>query len=424
MRPFRFVIHLKEFGWEPTVLTIAAEGQELTEKEARLLEGIDIVELQPPFDRTTAAESQLGKASKQKKSASSGHSFGLGLLDHQFPVDTWLLFFWMKYRQILRVVQRVQPHVMWSTGDPWSGLVIGGQLARRFGIPWVADFRDPWTLSKVRSEGQWALTQAINRFCERRVLETADVVLFQAGQTERVYQRHYAEMRLRTTTIYNSYDPAVFEDPVELEGTSAQAASEGDRLRIGFFGRFRSMSPASLMTDVLAEARRRHGSAAEAIEVHSFGPLNEEDARYAEAKGVREHFRRQEAVPLEKALSALRQFDLLLVSTEPRRDQIIPAKLLEYLAAGRPVLSFSRNPEVAEILERTGTGAQFDPMQRTGEVADLLVECLEAKRENQPLPIPFEPRPEEIRKFSAQATTKELADLFDAVLQRGRSAAA
>lgn len=415
MRPFRFVIHLKEFGWEPTVLTIAAEGQELTEKEARLLEGIDIIELKPPFDRTTAAESQLGKASRQKKSTSGGHSFGLGLLDHQFPVDTWLLFFWMKYRQILRVVQRVQPHVMWSTGDPWSGLVIGGQLARRFGIPWVADFRDPWTLSEVRSEGQWALTQTINRFCERRVLETAEVVLFQAEQTERVYQRHYAEMGLRTTTIYNSYDPAVFEDPVELKSASARGASDGDRLRIGFFGRFRSMSPASLMTDVLAEARRRHGAAAEAVEVHSFGPLNEEDARYAEEKGVLEHFRRQEAVPLEKALSALRQFDLLLLSTDPRRDQIIPAKLLEYLAAARPVLSFSRNPEVAEILQRTGTGLQLDP-GRTGEIADLLVACLEAKREERPLPLPFEPRPEEIRKFEACATTEELASLFDSVL--------
>lgn len=426
MRPFRFVIHMRECGWEPTVLTIAAQGQHLTDKEARLLEGVEIVELTPPFDRTVQAESQLGLADARKKERtrsssrnSSGRGgarpwFSLEHLDRQFPVDTWLLLFLLKYRRITQVVRRVRPHVIWSTGDPWSSLVIAGRLARRFGIPYVADFRDPWTLSNIRTEGQWHITKTIDRYCERRVLEAADAVLFQARQIEKRYREHYADLDLNTTTIYNSYDPAVFEDPVCLDRPAAGAAALVESLDIGFFGRFREMSPASLMADVVEEARRRHGALADHIHVYSFGPLNDADVRYAEKKGVRENFRRHEAVPLERALSALRQFDLLLLSTDPRRNGIIPAKLLEYLAAGRPVLSLSRNPEVAQILERTGTGLQVS-LERKEDIADLLIESLKAKREGRSLPVPFEPQPDAIRRFEARPTTQELADLFASV---------
>jgi PST family polysaccharide transporter len=116
---------------------------------------------------------------------------------------------------------------------------------------------------------------------------------------------------------------------------------------------------------------------------------------------VRDSFRRRDAVPLEQALSALRRFDLLLVSTHPCRDDIVPAKLWEYLAAGRPVLSLSKNPEVERILERTGTGVQFDP-EAPDTVAGLLAESLSNKRAGQPLQLPFDPRPEAIQAFSAR----------------------
>jgi glycosyltransferase involved in cell wall biosynthesis len=420
MRPFRFVLHLRAFGWAPTVLTIAADGQELTAKEARLLSDVEIVRLAPPFDRSTSAESQLGLAD------GSGDETKKPLLDRlldgfdrQFPVDTWLPFFLLKYRKIARTVRRVDPHVMWSTGDPWSGLVVAAHLRQRFGIPWVADFRDPWTLSGVRMEAKSRPTRAANRFFERRVVERADAVLFQAEQTEKKYRRHYADLAggLRTQTIYNSYDPDVFDDPV-ADGDAVAPTSSDDHLDIGFFGRFREMSPAALMTDVLAALRERHGAeAAAGVRVHSFGPLNAADGRYAGRRGVRDCFRRREAVPLEQALAALRRFDVLLVSTDPRRDEIIPAKLLEYLAAGRPVLSFSKNPEVARILERTGTGVQRNP-EKPGAAADLLARCLAAKRDGRALPLSFDPQPAEVRRFAARPTTKELAALFDSIARR------
>lgn len=217
MRPFRFAIHLKEFGWEPTVLTIAAPGQQLSDKEARLLSGIDIVQLKPPFDRTIKAESQLGIAAKRSSSVTrKQQNKVLDYIEQQFPIDTWLPLFWMKYQQMVKTVQRVQPDVIWSTADPWSSLVITERLVRRFGIPWVADFRDPWTLCKVRNEGKWEISKAIDRYCERRVLERTDVALFVAQQTEALYRKHFTELNLHTATITNSFDRLIYDDAVDL----------------------------------------------------------------------------------------------------------------------------------------------------------------------------------------------------------------
>lgn len=431
MRPFRFAIHLREHGWDPTVLTIATPDQTLTKKEADLLNGVAIRTVDAPMDRTSKSESQLGAASTPRSTRDATILARLlNTIDRQFPVDTWLILFALRFRSMVRQVREVDPHVLWATGDPWSGLVVGRRLSRRLKIPYIADFRDPWTLSDVRTDGQWDLSRRVDRRSERRVIASADLVMFQAEQVEAMYRAHYADLAPRTKTIRNSFDPLIFDDPVYVPGQAApeggiRVAShtsgdgtrdEGDArrdLHIGFFGRFREMSPATLMIDVLSDLRRRHGSASGSVFVHSFGPLSAADAAYARSLGVEDLFVAHNAVPLQQSLSVLRRFDLLLVSTEPRRRHIIPAKLFEYLPAGRPILSLSRNSEVDGILRRTGTGIQ---MQDRRAVADLLASCLTALEKGEALPVPYKPDGGEIMKYDAASSTAELSRVCDELL--------
>lgn len=423
MRPFRFVLHLKEFGWQPTVLTIAAPGQTLTPKEAQLLSDVEIIELDSPLDRTSRSESQLGasrsvasaRATEAPARAAKKKTGGLiEALDRQFPTDTWLLLFAARYRELRRIVQRVDPDVLWCTGDPWSALVATWQLARTFDLPWVADFRDPWTISAIRAEGKWPVTKQIDAFLERKIIESANAVVFQAGSVEQAYHKHYSYVDFASRLITNSFDPSVFDDPITIDTSPAKKVSTDDGLHIGFFGRFRAMSPATVMADALHALHKRAPAAAERIHVHSFGPLNQADAAYAEARSVASSFHRKAAVPLERSLSVLRQFDLLLVSTDLSRHQIIPAKIFEYLPANRPILSLSRNDEVRQILEETGTGLQLDPTA-PDHVAEFLLQCLEAVDQGKELPLPYKPDETAIRSYEARETTRALADVFDSI---------
>lgn len=413
MRPFRFAIHLKEFGWAPTVVTIAAPGQRLTAKEERLLRDVDVIEVTSPIDRTMKSESQLGGT--RRADATRGKTARwVERLDRQFPVDTWMLLYAARYRQLVDIVRKVAPDVLMATGDPWSSLVFGGRLAHRFRIPYVPDFRDPWTMSTVRTADQWGIVRGIDRHFERRVIDRASVVLFQSERVEQLYRDRYQETGIDSLTIPNSLDPDVFDDPIDFDAATSHAVSTGDGLRIGFFGRFRKMSPATLIADALAAVQRSNAAATEAIQVASFGPLSMEDEAYASARGVAACFRTLEPVPLERALGVLREFDILLLSTEESRTQIIPAKLFEYLAAGRPILSLSRNASVGDILQATGTGLQISSAT---EAADLLVACLDARRAGEPMPIPFDPNVEEIAKYDARTTTAQLAALLVQIVE-------
>ena len=419
MRPFRFAIHLREFGWEPTILTIASPGAQLTDKEAHLLKDIRVRSITSPIDRTFRSESQLGPLSgKEGRSRQGALASWIATLDRQFPVDTWLPLFAAKFGTMLRQAAEVNPQVIWATGDPWSGLVAGQWLSKRLGVPYIADFRDPWTLSEVRTRKKWAWVKRIDQRAERRVVAGADVLMFQTRRVADAYRERYACLDPTMVVIANSFDPDVFDDPIAIEGGVNGEDVLSDRssmLRIGFFGRFRAMSPAAPIMDALAELQKRQASLAERVCVHSFGPLSEADAARARAHGLEGRFVCEDAVPLEKALSVLRRFDLLLVSTDMRRRHIIPAKVFEYLAVGRPILSLSPNPEVGEMLQRTGTGVQ---MQDKEAVARLLTDCIHARELGQPLPIPFDPKPEEIMRHDARATTREFVRTLDALAGR------
>lgn len=415
MRPFRFAIHLEEFGWRPTVLTIKAPGQRLTRREADLLEHVDIIELESPVDRTTKSQSQLGAPSPSVSYESGGAASKLvKKLDDQFPIDTWLPFFLSQYGKLKQIVRQVSPNVIWATADPWSSLVIGRRLAKTFRLPFFPDFRDPWTLSELRSAGQWKGSRAIDRYFERKVVEDADVVVFQTPLVQEKYRRHYADIQFASASIPNSFDPDVFVDAIDLEAREPRAVSEGETLKIGFFGRFRRLSPAWPIIDVLNAMKKDNAKVAEQIEVHSFGPLTLEDEEYAGDRGLLSCFRERRAIPLENALSVLREFDILLVSTEPTRKEIIPAKVFEYMAAGRPILSLSKNPVVERMLNATGTGIQLTSAR---EAAALLTGCIEARSNGERMPIPFNPKIDEIMQYEARKTTRDLAALFDAVVE-------
>lgn len=426
MRPLRFALHLRDAGWDPVVMTIHAGGQQLAPRERDLLRDIPVIELRPPLDLTRRSESQLGAggpnhANGNSRAAGSTKAAGRRLLNLPLPVDGWLPFFWASFRRMVEQTRRLAPDAVWSTGDPWSSLVIAERLCRRLDLPWIADFRDPWTLCPVRTDGRPGWLRAIDRRCERRVLAGADLVLFQATETERRYRQHYEALNLRTATIFNSFDEQLMADPV-LPAAAPEPAGHPGELHIGFFGRFREMSPATPILQALARARELFGDEARGLQVHSFGPLNDADRAQSEAAGLSDQFVTRDAVPLEDCLGALRTFDLLLVSTDPRRSEIIPAKLLEYLATGRPVLSLSPNPEVGAILERTGAGVQRR-LDDVDGVARLLMDCLRARRAGEALPLPFDWKAAAVAEFEAGATTRQLAALLDSIRRQPGGAA-
>lgn len=413
MRPFKFAIHLREYGWKPVVLTIQNSNDRLSELENELLEGIEIIKLTSPFDRTTSAGKVKGKNSDSSHSASVTDHIA-EWIDRHIPTDSWIFLLKLKYLSILKSAKQAAPDLIWSTGDPWSGLWLGEKLSGDMNVPWIADFRDPWTLADVQLRNRSPFSMAMDRRIEKRVVEKADKLIFTSKAAEEKYSAHYHLPSQKTATVYNAFDRGLLEDI----NKPWQGISNPDMLNLIFFGRFRRLSPAEPIINALLQMKHHGDKSLQDIKIHSFGrPGREEEIRIKNLQ-LTDHFVFHEPVLPEKASSVLEQADILLVSTNRERKNIIPAKLWDYMAADKPILSIAPNPEISRILKVSGAGVQLNP-DAPEDIANLLAKCARNKRKGDHIALTSESNINDRSIFSAEHTTGQLTAIFDELIKHG-----
>lgn len=113
--------------------------------------------------------------------------------------------------------------VIVATGEPFVLFRYAQELAREFGIPWVADYRDPWSDDPFRSKLQRRWEAPI----ERRLISSASAITTASGFWAEVGG---AQLRGRPVRVIpNGYDPAAV-------ATAAAEPQARDRLTLGYVG--------------------------------------------------------------------------------------------------------------------------------------------------------------------------------------------
>ncbi|MCC5940945.1 MAG: glycosyltransferase [Balneolaceae bacterium] len=410
-RPFKFAIHLKEYGYNPVILTIGVTGSEMTDKEKELLEGIDIIKINPPFDRT-----EKNHPAQKKNKESSRTNTLMKWVDTHTPMDSWIFLFISKYLSIKKRVKTEKPDLIWATGDPWSSFWLGEKLSKSLNVPFVADFRDPWTLSKIPLRNRSSFSEGMDMEIEKSIIHSADKVIFTAILTEYLYSDHYNLPEEKTTTIYNSYVNALKE---KKSSGGWKGNVDSQNLNMIFFGRFRRLSPVKSIVKALKELRKNNPKAAERIKIHSFGIPDDLNKKVIQEASLDKNFVFHEPVEPEKKDEVLKHADILLLSTDEDRDEIIPAKLWDYLSVDTPILSIAPNPEVADIIMRSKAGVQVHPGEKI-EIAALLESfSKEKEKRSDSLFMPESELPDR-GIYEARQTTKQLASVFDELLANAR----
>ena len=66
-------------------------------------------------------------------------------------------------RHVRALASADRPDVVFATGNPWSSLVAGLEISRQLDVPFVADFRDPWTQNPKPRRAESVFHAAIPR---------------------------------------------------------------------------------------------------------------------------------------------------------------------------------------------------------------------------------------------------------------------
>ena len=210
-RPLSFVKHLADSGWDVTVLTPEA-GEFWIEDESLLEKVPDSVKIERTFSLSGHRLINLLKRKKAGTRRSIRSSSGFGALrniaDFLFVPDSYIGWYPFALRRGKRLMEQSHFSCIYSTSPPDSTHLVARSLSLQSGVPWVADFRDPWINLYLKDPPSYFHKQLHERF-ERMVMSARRILVTTDWHRDKLEKKY----GLRTVVkIPNGYDEDDFRE--------------------------------------------------------------------------------------------------------------------------------------------------------------------------------------------------------------------
>lgn len=342
------------FPWTDRVFRVAPASTRLD----RFVESI-----RPPLGASPAAPGKLrGMEGSTEMTASRATQFAAGkpasrrfraareLVDWalRFPDEHkgWFAPAMAEGRRILDA----QPFDMiFASGPPWTGVRVGSELARAAAIPFVADYRDPWTR---RSGRTWNVGgrgfDFLGAHLEDRVIREAALVIANSpGITEGIRTGYPGLTESRLLTILNGSNARRREAAAPFSGTGPIFARH-----------FGSLYAKRKIGPLMAAAVRRNAGGERWV-VEQYGPDPGADYMNSLTDSGRESLRRFDPLPFHAAIQQMHEPGLLVMIQPSLLSRQVPTKLFDYLCTGNPVLILATEESSAWTI-----GRRFDRCYR------------------------------------------------------------
>lgn len=357
-RWLKFVKYLRNFGWEPVVYT--PENPEYPAIDNSLLkdipQGIEIV--RTPIWEPYSFYKKLVGAKKterinagflsEKKRPGLAERFSIWLRGNFFIPDARKFWINPSIKFLVKYLKQHPVDAIVSTGPPHSMHMIALGVKKRTGLPWLADFRDPWTNIDFYHElmlSSWADRKHHKQ--EMSVLKKADevVVISNSMKTDflKLLKRDYS-------VITNGYD----QD--DIAGVDVKI---DERFSVAHIGTMVKTRNPLLLWEVLSEEISKDTDFANDLEIKLVGSVDYSVTESLEAAGLGNYVNRISYVPHNEVVKIQQQSQvlLLLINDTPNAKVILPGKFFEYMAARRPILCIGpRDGDAAEVILETNAG--------------------------------------------------------------------
>ncbi len=412
-RWLKCVRYLRDFGWEPVVYT--ALDSEYPVIDASLAQeipaGVEVIR-RPIWEPYKLYKRFTGQKKEQRVVS--------GFLNAQKPslsrrISMWIrgnVFipdarkFWIR-PSIDFLVDYLQDHpvdAIISTGPPHSMHLIARGVKRKTGIPWIADFRDPWTNIDFYKELQlsgWADRK--HHRLEKSVVTEADRVVVVGNVMREEFEVISGR---KVDVITNGYDTA------DLRPQSKAARdAKFSLLHVGLLNVHRNHEAFWV---ALRELKAEIPGFAEDLEVRLVGKADVAAAESIARNGMETQVTMVDYLPHGEAVvqQGRAQVLLLSINNTPNARGVITGKIFEYLASGRPILCIGpEDGDAAHIIHAAQAGlvAGFEDKEKLkSHIAHYYAQFRADTLEVQSLGI---------EAFSRKALTGNFADLLEAITQ-------
>ena len=353
-RTLRFVQHLPSLGWQPLVLSTHPRAYENT--SADLLAEVPAgTVVRRAFAMDTARHLQV-----------AGHYLGW-----MARPDRWISWRFSAIREGRKLIAEFKPDVIWSTYPIATAHVIASILHRQTGIPWIADFRDPMAQEDypvdLRTKESYVAIEA-------DAAANARYCVFTTPGAARMYQQRYPAAARRMVVLENGYDEESFSSAA-LQPTGARELRPGPRpllmLHSGIV--YPSERDPTQLFMALGRLKNEGALGPDDLRIRFRAAVHDELLKkLAKTHGAQDFIELCPSIPYREALAEMLAVDALLVMQASNCNAQIPAKIYEYLRAGKPILGLTDpDGDTAAVLRQAGL-RDMARLDSADEIARLL----------------------------------------------------
>lgn len=286
-----------------------------------------------------------------------------------FP-DTAVGWIPFAYRAGVKAIRNGGIDVIIASAPPNSSAIVAYLLARRTGVPYVLDFRDPWTddpyiesLTKLHRLGHAVL--------EHRIVASASAVTVYGEPLLRSFSSRYPGLAGRIEVLTNGFDRDDLENcPIE--------GNPNGRFRIVYQGSLNWYQERNFQA-LLAAIKLLPTSLRDVLDFVFVGRYSVRAQQEVLKAGLQKEVAFVPYQPHAEALRYLRSADAALLFVAKGDYTSVTGKVFEYMMVGRPILaSVELGGACADLLRRAGYGGWIVAPDDPGALARAIVRLADA----------------------------------------------
>lgn len=295
----------------------------------------------------------------------------------------------------------LKPDVLVTFAQPFTDHLIGQDLRKRFGLPWLAHFSDPWVDNPFSLFD--STTYKLNLAMERSVAESADILAFTSQETVDLFYAKYPDkLKEKAAILPQCFDSAQYDDSVPK-----------GRITVRYLGNFYGKRTPMPLIRALLKIKETDPEFLDDISFELVGS-GDIDGSAVEQMGLsKELFSIRSSVPYSESLKLMSESDGLLVIDAPAEKSVfLPSKLIDYIGANRPVFGITPAGTAEKLITDLG-GEIADPENLDELTAKLRIFIDELRHRRIAETVGW--GREDVRR---QYSTANVASLFSALLKK------
>ncbi len=365
-RWLKFSKYFSQFGWEPIIYTpsnpdfpinddtlLKDVPQNLTILKTQITEPYDIYRKIMRKKKTDAVNQGFLSEEKENTLMQSAMIWVRG---NFFIPDARK--FWIKpsISYLSDYIQKNHIDAVISTGPPHSMHLIAMGLKQKFNIPWIADFRDPWTQIDFYSQLK------LSSFADAKHKKLENQVLTQANKVVTISPSCGKDLEKlgnrKVDIITNGFDT---DDFIPM------AIGIDSKMMDGFMfhhtGALNKDRNPYTLWKVLGDLCKENVELKQDLILKFTGKTDAIVLESLKQQGLESNFQKSEYMPHSDIVKSMTQSPILLLplNNTPNNAGVLSGKLFEYLAAKRPIFGVGLpNADAATILKETQAGLMVD----------------------------------------------------------------